>query len=192
MKPNHQSIHLISQDIWQQPELKHRMDRLIWQAAREEDMVFDQEPVENRRAVEPARLHADLERLLAGEPLKFPETRRALEELRSELQEIGFRPVNECRVVRDEGLGVAGIFDAAGVIDGEPVILELKCVRFIPQVVRASEASQLLLYSLAKYGRSDAPLLLALYIQPFPPFRLGIRPVLNPAELEPLVRQLAA
>lgn len=192
MKTSGQSIHVLSQSLWDRTEIKWKMDRLIWKAAHQEDMVFEKEPLENRIAVDPARIHADLNRIVMGEEIKFPETRPVLERISEEWKGIDFTPLRCCRRVDSDDLGIVGEVDVIGEIQGEPVIVEVKCVRFLPQIVRSSEAAQLILYSLAKNGRADDALLLALYIQPYPPFRAAIRPVLNPHELEPLVRQLAA
>lgn len=169
------------------------MHALIWRAAKVEELLFDKEPRDDRVTVDAARLHADFNRMLAGQPLKFPETSAAVARIRDELNELGFEPSVEERDVRNDGLGVVGKLDARGSIQGVPVILEVKCVRFLPQVIRATDAAQLMMYAMSGYGeRADEALLLGVYVQPCPPFRVGIRPVLNFSELEPYVRQLAA
>ena len=194
MKTNRRGIHILSQSIWQQPETKNRMNEIIWRSAKEEDLIFEKEPVENRVTAHPARVHADFTRMLAGMPLKFPETRDVLKEIQAQLNEIGFVPVKEDRHVCSEELGIVGHIDAGGLIEGDvPVIIEVKSVRFLPQVVRASEAAQLMLYALARNeAQAGSMLLLAVYVQPAPPYRVGIRAVIDFEALEPIVRQLAA
>ena len=169
------------------------MHALIWRAAKADELLYAKAPCDERVTVHAARLHADFNRMLSGQPLKFPETNAAVARIREELNELGFEPSFEERDVRDDGLGVVGKLDAHGSIQGVPVILEVKCVRFLPQVIRAAEAAQLMMYAMGRYGeRADEALLLGVYVQPCPPFRVGIRPVLNFSELEPYVRQLAA
>lgn len=193
MPRSHKSIHRLSVSVWGKPYFKDLIDRELWSGAREAECIHPQQPVDNRVTVWPSRLHADLSRVLKGEPVKFKETRAALAVVQEELNAIGFVPANGQRYVRSDELGVVGEIDADGFIDElGPVIIEVKCVRFLPQVARAADAAQLLLYSMARNPRQiDAPVLLVVYVQPAPPFRTAIRVVFNTETIAPIVRQLA-
>jgi hypothetical protein len=194
MKTPLRSIHVLSQNIWQLPKFKRRMDKLIWEEAKLQEMVSEELPVENTVTVHPARLHADLTRMMEGRPAKFAESRAPLERIKEELVRFGFEPRKVIRSVWSDELGVTGVTDAEGVINGlYPALIELKCVRFIPQVIRAAESAQLILYSLSrKAADARSVTLAALYVQPCPPYRVGIRWVMNQNRLEPIVRELAA
>jgi hypothetical protein len=194
MKTPRRSIHLISQNICQLPKFKRRMYTLIWEEAELQEMVSDELPMDNTVTVHPARLHADLTRMMEGQPAKFPESRAPLERIKEELMRFGFEPRKVIRSVWTDELGVTGVTDAEGVVnDLYPALIELKCVRFIPQVIRAAESAQLILYSLSRRSADPRPVMLAaLYVQPCPPYRVGFRWVMNQNRLEPIVRELAA
>jgi hypothetical protein len=185
-------ISLLAKSIYENPALKRRFDRQILNVAQSDETPEPVLPVVASGGVEPARIHADFNRMLRGASPKFPETAAALANLRRELDRYGFVANREAACVSSKELGVCGIPDATGVIDGYPVIAELKVVRFLPQFARAHELIQLMLYSLARYGKSGEALLIGIYVQPQAPFRTALRFVSNQRSFEPLVRMLAA
>jgi len=186
------SIHTLAKTVWKLPRLKARFDQQIWAIARQHDFVANAEPVVDFGGVCPARLHADFSRMLDGVGPAFNETSTAISNLRTEVNRLGFVANPRNRYSSSSELGLSGNVDAHGHIDGYPTILELKVVRFLPQIVRAADSAQLLLYDLARNGTIGSTLLVALYIQPQGTFRAATRFVFEPKTLEPLVRELAA
>lgn len=187
------SIHTIAKSIWDNSALKTKIDRQIWTTAKETATVAQKLPLVEHGGVCPARLHADFTRMMRGKNCEFPETIPAINNLRTTLRELGFTPNTKDRFCFSPQYGIAGEVDAHGVVDDcHPAIIELKVVRFLPQVVRAADAVQLLLYELAHKGCIGSTMLIGLYVQPQAPFRTALRLVFEPKSLEPLVLEIAA
>ena len=193
MSTNLRPIQPISRSVWDSKGIKHRLDRQIWANAEEIGCVAAPEPVALAEGVCPARIHADFSRMLRGHGPAFPETEPVLANLKAELDRLGFAADTHSRYVSSEELNLCGEVDAQGLIDGyAPALVELKVVRWLPQIVRSADACQLMLYELSRSGRLDRSTLIALYVQPSGGFRATARIVFSPEKLEPLVRELAA
>jgi hypothetical protein len=187
------AIQPIARTVWDRAALKTKIDQQVWENAKSVGCVAAPVPVASSSGICPARIHADFNRMLRGDGPAFPETAPALEKLKAELNRLGFVANNHSRYVYSEALGICGEVDAQGMVDGYmPAIVELKVVRWIPQVVRSADTVQLMLYELARSGRADSSTLIGLYIQPSGEFRTAARIVFEPKKLEPLVREVAA
>jgi len=193
MSPKLRAIQPISKSLWGSQEIKHRFDRQIWSSAEEVGCIAGPEPVAHSAGVCPARIHADFNRMLRGDGPAFPETAPALANLKTELDRLDFVADTQSRYVSSDELNICGEIDALGLIDGHMrALIELKVVRWLPQIVRAADSAQLVLYELARSGRVDRSTLIALYVQPSDGFHAATRFVFEPQKLEPLVRELAA
>lgn len=187
------SIHTLAKSVWDQDHLKNRFDRQIWASAEAIDCVAAPEPLADATGVCPARIHADFNRMTHGRAPHFPETTSALVNIRAELDRLGFVATPDNRYVFSEELNICGEMDALGLVDGHmPTIVELKVVRWLPQIVRAADTAQLVMYELARTGCTGRTMLVAVYVQPTGQFRAATRIVFDPEKLEPLVRELAA
>lgn len=193
MSPKLRAIQPISKSLWGSQEIKHRFDRQIWSIAEEIGCVAAPQPVAPSDGVCPARIHADFIRMLRGDVPNFPETAPALANLKAELDRLGFVADTHSRYVSSDELNICGEIDAQGLVDGHrPAVIELKVVRWLPQIVRSADTAQIMLYELARSGRLDRSMLIALYVQPSGGFHAATRFVFEPQKLEPLVRELAA
>lgn len=187
------AIQPIARTVWDRAALKTKIDRQVWENAKSVGCVAEPVPVASSRGICPARLHADFNRMLRGDGPAFLETAPALAKLKAELDHLGFVADTRSRYVSSETLNLCGEVDAQGMIDGHmSAVIELKVVRWIPQVVRSADTVQLMLYELARSGRADSSILIGLYIQPSGEFCTAARIVFDPKKLEPLVLEIAA
>jgi hypothetical protein len=188
----------ISRLLWQdRPVLKHRFDHALWSAAEAHDNIHDVLPVSDGVGLDCHRLHDEFELVCEGSPSADKVANEALRPAFSELAKLGFKGQFGDRSVVVRQLGVRGQMDAFGLIDNRmPCIVELKTVRFIPQVVRAADSAQLTMYGMGRFGEKAVTArrvgLMVVYVQAIRPFRTGVRVVSDPRPLVPLVKELNA
>ena len=188
--PQLRPISLIAKSLWSNWSLKKRFDRELYTGAAEAGIIHDKSQPTQRRDLCYGRVHADFERMVGGRPAKFSENTVALQNIADVLLKIGFKQDDKDLTISSKALRLIGRMDAAGYLDGYmPSIVEIKVVNYIPQFVRAADAAQLLMYSLAQ-GTADKTILVVIYVQPTGSFKAEARFVANQSRLIPLVNEL--
>lgn len=195
----YQPISYAARSLWgdERRDLKFRFDHALWSAAEEHDDVYDELPVSRGVELDCKRLHDEFEIVYEGGASADKEANEALQPAFTELAARGFKGRAGDRTVVLSKLGLRGEMDACGLIDNRmPCVLELKTVRFIPQVIRAADAAQLTLYGMGRFGEEAVAAhrvgLMVVYMQAIRPFRTGVRIVLEPRPLVPLAKDLSA
>ena len=183
-------ISIIAKSLWGNWQLKRKFDKDIYKEAENAGIVHDEIQATHRRDLCFGRVHADVERVRGGLPVRFSENKAAIENISLAMKRIGFSQDGRNLSVKSETLRLTGRMDAAGYLDGYvPAIIEVKVVNYIPRVPRSPDAAQLVMYAMAS-GVQDKAALVVIYVQPTGLFKAEARFVINQSRLVPLVNEL--